>query len=432
MASFSEIFSLVWHWFPFNDSFFLMPFLSMIFNVIMAVLLSMLVTRPDPEGELVQKAIRMMSLVSNASISIVTLTFSLTVLSVQVASQTYTPRLIDDFVKDPLSKMVISVNLGAYVFCFTLNYFIDDSDNILGTVPHISVHLLSVHIALILLSFVSFIHLFINGFRLEVILSKACSSSLNAAYALTSTLQTDCEDDEDGPEAPPYAFKVYGNKSGYANSFQLPELLSIAHRLDIVIKYTHQIGDFVNEGALICYVWDAKTRDHKQCLEDRVLDYWNEYCNENDCEETADDEGGEEHLGKDDFSKSSQGRSANKTHRQRKNDQTLEQRLSKLSSEGLTLSKKRDGSLDVTLGLQQVCDIAVRALSPGVNDPHTAVQCLDVLSTMLAQLGNMDLSVPSVKDSDGVIRLCAPRRSFSHLVSLLDPIRGYGKISSKK
>lgn len=82
--------------------------------------------------------------------------------------------------------------------------------------------------------------------------------------------------------------------------------------------------------------------------------------------------------------------------------------------------------MDVTLGIQQLSDIAVRALSQAINDPHTAIQCMDSLSDLLARLGVMELGVPSVKDSKGVVRACAPRRSFAFLLSLLDSIRRYG------
>ena len=81
--------------------------ISMITNVVLASLLSLITKDDDPV--LLDKGLRMISLVSNASISIVTLTFSLTVLSVQIASQNYSPRLLDEFLKDPMSKVVISV-----------------------------------------------------------------------------------------------------------------------------------------------------------------------------------------------------------------------------------------------------------------------------------------------------------------------------------
>lgn len=46
---------------------------------------------------------------------------------------------------------------------------------------------------------------------------------------------------------------------------------------------------------------------------------------------------------------------------------------------------------------------------------------------LLAKLGVMPLGVPHAPDDDGNIRICAPRRSFSHLCSMLDGIRVYGE-----
>jgi len=159
--------ALLWHQSPYNDSFVVIPLFWMFTNALVAGLTAAFITRTPKDAEegsaAIDVGIRMLGLVSNASISIVTLTFSLTVLSVQVAAQSYSPRLLDDFVRDPVSKIVISTNLGAYVYCYTLNGFLTDKH--LTQVPFVSIHLLSVHMAIVLVTFVAFIHVFINGFR---------------------------------------------------------------------------------------------------------------------------------------------------------------------------------------------------------------------------------------------------------------------------
>jgi uncharacterized membrane protein len=108
--------SLLWTWFPWKDSFVAAPLATMILNAVLAPLLCLATTKE--QVYLIDQALRMIGMVSNAAISIVTLTFSLTVLSVQIAAQSYSPRLLDEFIKDPVSKLVISVNLGAYVYCY--------------------------------------------------------------------------------------------------------------------------------------------------------------------------------------------------------------------------------------------------------------------------------------------------------------------------
>ena len=260
----------------------------------------------------------------------------------------------------------------------------------------------AVHIVLTLLTFVSFIHLFINGFRIEKILDRAAESALRAAEALSSSQTTDMEQDE-LPDVPNRAFKVMADRSGYVSRYQLDKLVSRVQELDLCVRYTHQIGEFVNEGAILCHVWDAKTRARRieDSMETRIMDH--------------------EAFGKSKYNVNSPEDEEEKPWMAQ-----VEERLGRFVSQGLVISKKRDGALDVTLGIQQLSDIAVRALSPGINDPQTAIQCMDVLSACLVTMAKMDLGVPNARDSDGHVRLCAPRRSFSFLLSMLDSIRRYG------
>jgi hypothetical protein len=93
----SRVRSGFYAWFPWRESFVMVPMMSMVFNAILAATLSQITSSDNPE--LLNQGIVMIGLVSNASISIVTLTFSLTVLSIQIAAQSYSPRLLDDFLK---------------------------------------------------------------------------------------------------------------------------------------------------------------------------------------------------------------------------------------------------------------------------------------------------------------------------------------------
>jgi len=182
-------------WWDFTDafeSFVVFPVGYMILNVLLAVVLSTTATTELSTAEansLIDQGLRMSGFVSTAAISIVTLTFSLTVLSIQIAAQSYSPRLLDAFLKDPVTKLVISVNVGAYTFCYTLQCFAnksEDDSSGLVSVPAVAIHLQSVQFALVMVSFINFIHFFVNGFRVEKILARAAASSLRAAQALSS------------------------------------------------------------------------------------------------------------------------------------------------------------------------------------------------------------------------------------------------------
>lgn len=90
----------------------------------------------------------------------------------------------------------------------------------------------------------------------------------------------------------------------------------------------------------------------------------------------------------------------------------------------------RDDYSDVTLGLRQLLDIAERALSPGVNDPSTAVQCIDRIHDLLRRLAASGYPAPCHSDSDGRVRVVTPQVRWSdHVAMVLDELRLWGRDS---
>lgn len=74
--------------------------------------------------------------------------------------------------------------------------------------------------------------------------------------------------------------------------------------------------------------------------------------------------------------------------------------------------------------LRNLTDIAERALSPGINDPATAVQALDQLHDLLRRLVGRDFAVGSRLEADGTIRVYVPVKRWEDIVSQsLDEIR---------
>ncbi len=70
------------------------------------------------------------------------------------------------------------------------------------------------------------------------------------------------------------------------------------------------------------------------------------------------------------------------------------------------------------------------ALSPGINDPHTAIACIDYLGAMLVRLAQRKTPCSQRQDSDGVLRLIAPATLFPDILNTaFDEIRQYGRSS---
>ncbi|MEU8503956.1 DUF2254 domain-containing protein [Streptomyces brevispora] len=73
---------------------------------------------------------------------------------------------------------------------------------------------------------------------------------------------------------------------------------------------------------------------------------------------------------------------------------------------------------DLAFGLRQLSDIALRAVSPAVNDPTTAVQCLDRIVQFLTALVDLPLGAVHHRDREGAVRLVQDVPGWADLVDL--------------
>jgi len=103
----------------------------------------------------------------------------------------------------------------------------------------------------------------------------------------------------------------------------------------------------------------------------------------------------------------------------------------KLPEQALTraihLGTSRSFEQDPKYAIRLLVDIAIRALSPAVNDPTTAVQALDQIEDLLRRLGRRQLDAGHARDSDGTIRVTFPVPTWHDYLALsFDEIRQFG------
>ncbi|MFI1395375.1 DUF2254 domain-containing protein [Streptomyces sp. NPDC020681] len=84
----------------------------------------------------------------------------------------------------------------------------------------------------------------------------------------------------------------------------------------------------------------------------------------------------------------------------------------------VNVSVERSFHQDLGFGLRQLSDIALRALSPAVNDPTTAVQCLDRIVQFLTYVVNEPLGAVQHRDRKGAVRLVQDVPEWADLVDL--------------
>ncbi len=93
----------------------------------------------------------------------------------------------------------------------------------------------------------------------------------------------------------------------------------------------------------------------------------------------------------------------------------------------VTQARERTMQQDVAFGLRQLVDVAERALSPGINDPTTAVQALDEVHDLLRRLAVRPLDGGQRLDGDGRLRVLLRQERYEDYLSLaLDEVEQYG------
>jgi len=96
----------------------------------------------------------------------------------------------------------------------------------------------------------------------------------------------------------------------------------------------------------------------------------------------------------------------------------------------IEMGEERTFEQDPKYAIRLLVDIAIKALSPAINDPTTAVQALNQIEDLLLRLGCRRLEIGEFRDSDGKLRLVVPFPTWEDFLRLaFDEIRYCGALS---
>ncbi|MGY4688445.1 DUF2254 domain-containing protein [Salibacterium sp. K-3] len=96
--------------------------------------------------------------------------------------------------------------------------------------------------------------------------------------------------------------------------------------------------------------------------------------------------------------------------------------------EYLLVGNERSNAQDIEFSMQKLVDIAIRAISPSTNDPHTALNCINRLAALLAEISIRYQALTYFTDEEENLRFILYPKSFrSYLHGCFFQIRMYGK-----
>jgi len=276
-----------------------------------------------------------LSAVAGAFATIVGIVLSITIVTLQLVSSQFSSRALQGLLEDRLNQLVAGAFVGVFIYCLLVLRTVRSEDTPGGPfVPPLSVTAAITLGVLGLVLLILFIHHVSETIQLSTIAERIGGSTLDALDRLYPEPFDRRSADESGPEFVRRWNAESGEpavvrpaRPGYVRSIALGTLLEGLGEGDR-LHVRVRPGDFVTEGSPLASLWSADGR-----RDERV--------------------------------------------------DTIRRTVN--------VSSRRDMRQDAAFGIQQLADIAVRALSPGVNDPTTAVTCVGYLQAGLERLARRTL-----------------------------------------
>ncbi|WP_027714690.1 DUF2254 domain-containing protein [Desulfuromonas sp. TF] len=314
-----------------------------------------------------------LSTVAGATITVTGVVFSVTIVALSLASQQFGPRLLSNFMRDRSNQFVFGTFIATYLYCLLVLRTIHGSGQNLF-IPQISIliaFLLAVFSVGIL---IFFIHHAADSIQAMTVISNVSGSLHHAIERQFSDrageLDERWQDELAGAKIPgdfeEDSVSLRSDRYGYIQAIDEKGLFEMAREKKILLRLECRPGHFVVRGETLAKAWPAE----KGNLTD----------------------------------------------------------LSKSVGKAFIFGSRRSPEQDIEFLIKELVEVAVRALSPGINDPFTAISCIDHLGSALREMVER-VPLSSYRfDGEDNLRLIAMRPDIAGIVdAAFDQIRQHGR-----
>ena len=289
--------------------------------------------------------------IASSLITVTALTFSLTVVTLQLASSQFSPRLLRTFTSDQFVQATLALFLATFTYALTVLRAVRSAGDRgqADFVPKFAVTLAFLLAVASVLGLVLFLAHLTAQIRVETMLRNVHRDASSTMRAVLHERDRDEGDQLPGLPRPPLdAVQLLAHDDGFLTWFEHSGLVEVAVDEDARLSLDVHPGNFVVRGTPVGAAWPVSGDRFDKETADRI----------------ADKVAGCLHTG-----------------------------------------FERTTSQDVGYGLRQLADVANKALSPGINDPTTAIHALGHISAFLCDLTDHDLGPQLLRDEDDQIRV---------------------------
>lgn len=297
----------------------------------------------------------LLSTIAGSMITAASVTFSLASVALSIASQQYGSRVLRNFMRDRITQILLGTFVSTFIYSVLVVREIRGSDIGGGFVPAISVTAaiaLSLASLVLLVYFIHHVSASIQASHIIRVIAQDLEAAVPRLYP-DSTGRAPLADEPAKAPDPLHTTTIRASKSGYLQTIDLDTLMQCAQDTDACMHVQVEPGDHLLDGALLVRVEGQRS-------------------------------------------------------------------LSKHSSDKIRdaffLDRQRTPAQDIRYHFQQLTDVVVRALSPGINDPFTAINGIDELASSMLTFLKRGTADPERKDKDGHLRLVVPSASAAEIL----------------
>ncbi|WP_366519138.1 DUF2254 domain-containing protein [Natronocella acetinitrilica] len=322
-----------------------------------------------------EAASAVMEVIAGSMITIAGVVFSMTLVALSLASSQLGPRLLRTFMRDTSTQVVLGTFIATFVYCLLVLRLIRRAEEV-EFVPNLSVSLgvlLAVASVGVLIYFIHHVSVSIQANEIAGRIGKELIQKIDQLFP-----------EEIGQEGQPGktdlsnvkfieafdrdAKPVAADKDGYLQSIDGGALLALAMEKDFVVRLQRKPGNYIVAGLPLLLISPGS----------RVTDD-----------------------------------------------------LAKEVNSYFVMGDQRTTGQDIEFSVNQLVEMAVRAQSTGLNDPFTAIACVDLLGSALCRLAARDMPSPFRHDCRNQLRLIARADTFVDFVdAAFNQIRQYSRSSA--
>ncbi len=302
-----------------------------------------------------------LSVIAGSMITVAGVVFSITIVVLSLASSQFGPRLIRNFMNVKANQMVLGTFVATFMYGVLVLRTVNAAEEA-TFVPSLSVTIAVVMSVLSLGVLIYFIHNVSESIQAQNIIARVRRDLDHAVDRIFPEKLGQGKNLSSGSIKRDYDIpttcdrevcQVKAERSGYLQAADYDALMRIAVEENLLIHLGYRPGNFITRGSVLVTVWPGERVDEK-------------------------------------FSK----------------------RINAI----FIVGPERTLEQDVEFAISQLVEIAVRALSPGINDPITAITCIDWLGDILCQLANRKMPSSHRYDERNRLRVICKLFMFEGMV----------------